>query len=245
MRWLAVDETSVPAGSAWLSDREREVSERQRLTKRRQEWLLRRYAMKRAAAVALGRGAAIGGLEALNDPSGAPYILLDGCPVPIAVSVSDRAGLAVALVTSERHGAAGSIGIDVELVESRSDGFIRDFLTAPEQLWTLRTTLGRDVAANLLWSAKEAALKVLRVGLRADTRTVDVTVRGETPADGWRPLSVAGAGGVVLPGWWRRDGDFLITVVTRDAADPPTRMPGGVDPAHVTAAHSWLDNPLA
>jgi len=32
----------------------------------------------------------------------------------------------------------------------------------------------RDKAANLIWSAKDAALKVLKVGLRADTREIEL-----------------------------------------------------------------------
>ena len=44
---------------------------------------------------------------------------------------------------------------------------------------------GWNAAANLLWSAKEAALKVLRVGLRADTRTVEVSIDHAVRPDGW------------------------------------------------------------
>ena len=56
-----------------------------------------------------------------------------------------------------------------------SDGFVGDFFTSAEQAFVggLHPPDRRDEVINLIWSAKEAALKVQQVGLRADTRTVD------------------------------------------------------------------------
>ncbi len=117
----------------------------------------------------------------LNHACGAPFVLVDGGPIGVDVSVTDRAGWAACLVGA----GLDAVGVDLELVEPRSDGFVRDFLTAPEQDY-VRGRGGDDAraAANLLWSAKEAALKVLQIGLRADTRSVDVAHAGTRP-DGW------------------------------------------------------------
>ena len=69
---------------------------------------------------------------------------------------------------------------------------------------------------------------MLRTGLRADTRTVEVVLEdpagistGGERADGWQRLVVS-SGGSRFPGWWRRDGVFLLTMVAaRGLADPP------------------------
>ena len=89
------------------------------------------------------------------------------------MSLSDRAGWAVCLVGE----ALGRVGCDLEIVEPRSAGFVADFLTAAEQEYVAaQPAAERDAAANLIWSAKESALKVLQTGLRRDTRSVEVRV---------------------------------------------------------------------
>ena len=68
-----------------------------------------------------------------------------------------------------------AVGCDLELVEPRTPGFVADFLTAAEQQ-SVASRPDPDAAANLIWSAKESALKVLQTGLRRDTRSVEVAV---------------------------------------------------------------------
>uniref|UniRef100_UPI003F9632FA 4'-phosphopantetheinyl transferase superfamily protein n=1 Tax=Mycobacterium sp. TaxID=1785 RepID=UPI003F9632FA len=138
-----------------------------------------------------------------------------------------------------------AVGCDLELVEPRTPGFVRDFFTAAEQRWIASRAAGdeRDMGANLVWSAKESALKVLRTGLRRDTRTVEVTVAAPR-ADGWGELTVRASEGTAFPGWWRREGRFLLTVATEVRIPPPLALG---DPAVLAAAeprHSWLDRPL-
>jgi 4'-phosphopantetheinyl transferase len=101
----------------------------------------------------------------------------------------------------------------------------------------------RDMVVNLLWSAKESALKVLGTGLRRDTQTLEVTPAAPH-GDGWGALTVRAVEGTVFPGWWRREGRFLLTVATRVAAPPPATLG---DPGVLAAAeprHSWLERPL-
>ena len=106
--------------------------------------------------------------------------------------------------------AGGTVGVDLELVEPRSAGFVADFLTTAEQRYVASRGAcgehGWDLASNLLWSAKEAVLKVQRVGLRVDTRTVEVCIDHRASPDGWAALTATGANGTAYPGWWRRDG---------------------------------------
>jgi 4'-phosphopantetheinyl transferase len=264
LRWLARGEAELPAELDWLTPREAAKAAGLRTTKRRTEYLLRRWVGKQAVAAALPALALDGSagkvslsrIEMANRASGAPYVLVDGAPVGLEVSLTDRAGWAVCAVGPDTT----RVGCDLELVEPRTPGFVRDFLTVAEQQYVERAdAAGRhDEAANLLWSAKESALKVLRTGLRRDPRSVEVEVTDPLPeatADGWGALQVAPSGAAVLPGWWRRDGRFLLTVVTDRHPDThtdtdvdvprPERLPGSAELSHAVPVHSWLERPLA
>lgn len=252
-RWFAGGEHAVPARpdqvDGWLAAPERERLAQLRFTKRRTEFLLRRWTTKQAVLHALGLPHGPDRVAVLNHPSGAPYVLVDGEPVGVDVSVTDRAGWAVCLVGA----GLDAVGVDLELVEPRSDGFVTDFLTAGEAagVRALPDANARDAAANLLWSAKESALKVLRTGLRADTRTVEVTL-GAGPADppgpaggGWRPLVVRHVPtGRDLPGWWRRDGAFVLTTAAAVPMPAPQPIAGTADLGAARPVHSWLAAPV-
>ncbi len=283
MHWLVVGESQLPRGLDWLSQREATRLAGMRFTKRRNEYLLRRWAGKVAVATLAGRRtdpASLRGVEVLNRATGAPEVWLGGRPCGLQVSLTDRAGWAVCLV-DEASGSAGSVGVDLELVEPRSAGFVQDFLTPAEQrdVNSRPDEQERHAAANLIWSAKESALKVLQTGLRADTRDVEVTVAREPDGAGWMPLRVrargdlallgrvdartvtgdpaggdpvtgdpAGGdpvpGGRMLPGWWRRDGVFLLTLACERALPPPVPLDGSADLATAVPVHSWLSDPL-
>lgn len=253
MQWLARGELSVPRDWDWLTAAEAGRARSMRFTKRRTEYLLRRFSGKCAVAATVGLSEAsadLARIAVLNRPTGAPYVEVDGAPLGLDVSLTDRAGWAVCLVGSD----LAAVGCDLEIVEPRSRGFVRDFLTAPEQQAVARTADlaedGWDAAANLIWSAKESALKVLRTGLRADTRTVEVSV-GDPAAvagagAGWQPLVVA-TSSARFPGWWRRDGSFLLTVVAADTAAlarPPDALAGSDALEAAEPIHTWLANPV-
>jgi 4'-phosphopantetheinyl transferase len=248
MRWLAHGEHEVPAGRQWLSAREQAALAAIRYTKRHVEFLTRRWAAKRALAGVIGRDDdddALARIEIGNHPGGAPFVVVDGRQAPLEVSISDRAGWAVCLVAAQVD-AGGALGIDLEIVEPRSDAFVEDFFTAAERDYVRALPAGtpRDEAANLIWSAKEAALKVLKVGLRADTREVEVEIDRQRRDDGWAALRVTARGGTAFPGWWRRDGVFLLTIAAVAALPPPSPLAGGADLAAAEPVHSWLARPL-
>jgi 4'-phosphopantetheinyl transferase len=248
-RWLALGEEALPPGEQWLAPGEAASLAGLRYTKRRTEFLLRRLVTKHAVASVTGRStdpATLAGIEVRNAPSGAPYVCVDGVPIEVGVSISDRAGWAVC-VTSCATGPTGplAVGCDLELVEPRSPGFVDDFLTTTEQHLVGSCVAGeeRDAVINLIWSAKESALKVLGTGLRRDTRTLEVTPVAPG-GDGWGALTVRAVEGTVFPGWWRREGRFVLTVATRVAVLPPAALG---DPAVLALAeprHSWLERPL-
>ncbi len=255
MQWLARGEHQVPTGRAWLSSAEADRAGSMRFTKRRTEYLLRRFAGKSAVAAALGLPtdpAGLGRVAVLNRRTGAPYVQVDGVELGLDISLTDRAGWAVCLVGPD----LGAVGCDLEIVEPRSAGFVRDFLTPAEQAVVAAWPGidGWDAAANLIWSAKESALKVLRTGLRADTRTVEVDLGSTAGGPGgswggagaWHPLAVDAGGGRRFPGFWRRDGVFLLTVVAAAGLEtPPDVLPGSADLRDAEPIHSWVANPMA
>lgn len=235
----------MPATLDWLSPAEAARLDTMRFTKRRVEYVVARWTAKQAVARAHGLAldtASLRSLEIGRTAEGAPLPLLHGAPLPRRISMTDRAGWAVCVVSP----SAVEVGCDLELVEPRSEAFIDHFLTAREHALVRTAPPGpeRDRWANLVWSAKESALKVLRTGLRRDTRSVEVHLE-PVAADGrWQPLVVRSEEGDEFPGWWRQYGSFLLST----AATVPLPAPAGLDdpPALATAepVHSWLARPL-
>lgn len=250
MWWLAHGEHDVPSSTEWLSPHELEHLRSIRFTKRRDEYITRRWTAKRAISrvldldgehdADLGRLAQI---EVRHRRSGAPYVQLDGEPAAVDVSMSDRSGWAVCLVGPPGTMASGTVGVDLEVVEPRTAGFVADYFTARERTYVAGLPNDRrDEAANLIWSAKEAALKVQQVGLRVDTRTVEVDLHADRGADGWSAMTVVGRDGP-MPGWWRRFGVFLLTIAFAEPAEPPELLPTAGDLDTAAPRHSWVDSP--
>lgn len=242
--WLARAEAQLPAMAGWLSPAERSRAAGFRYAKRRTDFLLGRWTLKVAVARILGwpeQPAALARIEARPAPDGAPELYVDGQPAGHGVSLTDRAGCAVCLVAAQ----PAAIGCDVEVIERRTDAFIRDYMTEPEVRFVAAAGGARDAAANLVWSAKESALKVLRTGLRRDTRSVEVTVADmETPERTWSPLKVRTAEGAVFDGWWRRSGAFLLTACWPGGGPPPKPLEA-MSPLDIESpSHHWMDRPI-
>jgi 4'-phosphopantetheinyl transferase len=247
--WLAAGERDVPATALWLHDEERRALEAMRFTKRHDEWRIARWTAKRALAAALGLPddlPSLAGVRLRRDPDGAPEPYLDDRPAPCSVSSTDRAGWAVCLV-----GPPGRrIGVDLELVEARSAAFVGDWFT-PVERDRVEAATGDDerhCLANLVWSAKESALKVLRTGLRRSTHSVEVDLGPVSPAEAeraWQPLVVRTAGGRELPGWWRRFGAFVLTAAADGPVGdgPPRSLVEPPPLASAEPSHSWLVAP--
>lgn len=207
MRWLARGVRHLPAGLDWLTPAEMERAAGMRFAKRRTEFLVARWTARQAGRLLLG----VPDLEVRSHPSGAPEAYAGGRRLDVGISLTHRAGWAVCLLGL----GPGAVGCDLELVEARSAAFVADYFTPAERAFS-----GRDpLRANLVWSAKESALKVLRTGLRRDTRSVEVAVGPE--GDGWSPLVVRAVEGPVFPGWWRRFGDFVLTTCATRPTTPP------------------------
>jgi 4'-phosphopantetheinyl transferase len=237
--WLARGIDALPEGQGWLSPAEAARAAQMAYAKRRSEYLIARLAAKHAIARAVdrtpGEPSELAAIEVRHRPSGAPTAAVDGVPAGVSMSLTDRADWAVCVVTRD---ADVGLGCDLELVEPRTEAFVRDYLTAPERR-AVAAAADTDLMANLMWSAKESALKVLQTGLRRDTRSVEVRCGDGAGAD-WSPLEVRAAEGTVFPGWWRRFGQFLLTVAASAPHDPPRSLE---EPSRLQTAvpsHRWM-----
>jgi 4'-phosphopantetheinyl transferase len=219
--WLTSSLAEVPASDAWLGARERRALAGLRVEKRRADWRLGRWAAKAAVGAWLGLPASR--IEILAGAGGAPEAWMDGELAPVSVSLSHRAGRALAAVAS----TPAVIGCDLELVEPRSGAFVREWLApAEQQLLAGRAADERDRIANLVWTAKEAAAKVRREGLRLDVRRAAVDVRdGSARSADWRPLTVDwGRAGARTTGWWREEPGWVMAILGDPAPDRPRRL---------------------
>lgn len=242
--WLARGEEQMPPAGEWLTAAERSRADGLRYTKRRADYLLGRWTLKLAVARVLGwpdDAADLARIEARPAPGGAPRLYVDGRAADPGVSLTDRAGCAVCLVAA----GAAAVGCDVEIVEPRSDAFIRDYLTETERHLVAAAGPARDTAANLVWSAKECALKVLGTGLRRDTRSVEVTVAELNPPERtWSPLRVRASEGTEFPGWWRRSGLFLVTACWPGGGPPPAALDAVSPIDAMRPSHRWMARPV-
>ena len=203
-----------------------------RFPRRREDWLAGRWASKRLLAdLQLGGEPFVPTETALlRSPSGAPVLHHRGRPLPYSLSLSHRAG-GVFCACCPLPGVA--LGVDLEWVEDRHPAFYQDYFTAAEQAFAAGVEPHAPaVWFTLLWSAKEAVLKSLGLGLKADPRRIEISVDPRVwqalhlpaLAPAWQLFTVQAHG---LPGnaphrlWARRSGDFVLTCAlnTKGPAD--------------------------
>ncbi|NPV86618.1 MAG: 4'-phosphopantetheinyl transferase superfamily protein [Anaerolineae bacterium] len=196
-----------------------------RVPKRREEWLHGRLTAKRLVQHCRreAQGLHLRDIVIAAKPGGAPCLLIQSRHHPASISISHREHLAVSAYCPSPH---VSLGIDLEHIEPRSPGFIQDFFTSSEAKKIQSVSASQqEVLANLIWSAKESVLKALGIGLRMDTRQVEVihldTTDSKNSRDGaWHLMEVHCPS---LPGcrvWWQKIEDFVLTmaVQTHEAA---------------------------
>ena len=220
--WLTRSVADVPVDDGWLGPAEREVLAGLRFERRRVDWRLGRFTAKAAVACWLGLPAT--GVEIVAASDGAPEARVNDDPAPVSLSLSHRAGRALAVV-----GEAGiAMGCDLELIEPRSRVFVTDWLAPAEQALVAGAGASdRDLVANLLWTAKEAAAKARHEGLRLDPRHAVTTPTGiGSTTPGWRGLEVVWSdGGGRAVGWWRSERDWVMAI----AGEPAPGVPRALD----------------
>jgi 4'-phosphopantetheinyl transferase len=236
----------APAGL--LSEQEQQRLIELKTVKRRSDWLLGRWTAKHLIQSYIERQTGVQpllhSLMVTNDPDGAPRTILD-CGLGIvdcnSALKSKIQNLKLSISHCDGHAFCAlsdtcgtQIGVDIERIEPRAEAFAEDYFTAHE-LDQLRAAPpeSRDSLVTVIWSAKESALKALRLGLTVDTRRVSCTVAPTLQVGvAWAALGVQAAPALfserecIFQGRWRQFGQYVLTMVVMGAADSqPVVMP--------------------
>ena len=153
-----VDLTSLPPADTVLNKQEWAFYQTLKLPKRKTEWLGGRLALKKLLVAQ--RGGALTDFEILVPGGiGRPTVKRGGEEITLPFSLTHSNGYAVAAVAPE----AKYIGIDLEKVAHRMAVWKKDFFHADE------LTGESDEFLTALWTQKEAAVKLLGVGLAVNS----------------------------------------------------------------------------
>jgi len=209
--------SDVPEDNDWLSAGEREILARLRFSKRRNDWRLGRWTAKQVILTFshLERDTDLSLYEIRAAADGAPEAFLRNKPAGVAISISHSGGRS--FCAAGPPGAA--LGCDIEQLEQRGELLTLDYFT-PEEIELVRTSAPENkiLVTNLIWSAKESVLKVLREGLRRDTRDIFIQPdfaeqeRLEKSWNRWRGRCRQTSR--EFHGCWRADSLFVYTVTS-------------------------------
>lgn len=226
--WLEQSEGDLPTTDDWLSPNEVVRLSTMRIAKRRSDWRLGRWTAKNALALYLlslkipADPQVLTTIEIRPATSGAPEAFFQNKEVAASISLSHRAGIAACAVA----GSSGVLGCDLETVEPRSDAFVADYFTTPEQSFVAEAPAAdRPRLLALLWSAKESALKALHEGLRLDPRNIIVSPGDASfDFDGWSPMVLRYTDRRIFCGWWQVADGMVRTVVAAPPPNSPIRL---------------------
>jgi len=219
--WLVQDLSDVPEGDTWLSEREREILSRLLVPKRRDDWRLGRWTAKQASCALMPAAfPAKEDAEIIAGEDGAPDIFLPGgLQSPVSISVSHSNGRGLCGIEAQRR----PIGCDLERIERKPLDFFEDYFTREETAFCGRQSAEMyPIACYLVWSAKETCLKILREGLRRDTRSVQVDAEFQAEGGIWqRWTGRCRITSRTFHGWWKHDDRFMYAL----GSDRPTEKP--------------------
>lgn len=215
--WNIVKHDILPDNQSWLSAVEQTRYQQFRFQKKSRDWLSGRWAVKSLLRAVFSKDQLIPFSEfsVQNEDSGAPFVEWNGKRLLGSLSISHRGGLAAA---AYYHDPEMTIGIDLELIEAKSRGFVEDYFTAQEASQVLSLPDHQQaLAASLLWSGREALLKALQMGLRIDTRQIALEIPNFSVSDDWQPLEIriCPSEGSHLQLFWKKLGQALLTLAIR------------------------------
>ncbi len=174
----------------WLHHSEMHILAGFKFVKKRNDWLLGRWTAKNLVWYChfhQNVDIKLTDIQILPAKEGTPIAYYHAVKLPLVISLSHRENTCLSVLTKGND----KIGCDLEIVENRSQAFIQDYFTTNEQKFMLSfPDISGNVLPNLFWSAKESTLKALRIGLRTDTRNVDVSLEKFTIPEEWNNFSV-------------------------------------------------------
>ena len=159
-------------------------------------------------------------MEIIAAEDGGPDLYFaGGDPVPISLSISHSNGRGFCALNADRH----PVGCDLERIEKKSLDFFEDYFTSEEMEFCRQSSWNNyPVACYLVWSAKESVLKILREGLRRDTRSIQIKVEFPAEEAVWcRWIGHCRITSRTFHGFWRYDNEFMYTL----GSDRPNIIP--------------------
>ncbi|MBK5112324.1 MAG: SDR family NAD(P)-dependent oxidoreductase [Candidatus Heimdallarchaeota archaeon] len=129
--------------------------------KRREEWIAGVIAVKQAI-MKINPEIQSSKIKIEKNENGKPFIILNKKHIHISITHSN--GFAVGIVDPTNN-----IGIDLEIIKKRDKSFVEEVISSKEK--ELLTNQQQEITEELLtkiWTAKEAASKVLGTGLNID-----------------------------------------------------------------------------
>lgn len=158
-----------------------EIEEYQKfkISKRQMEWLASRLIVKQLVSKVLSSESDIplNQICIRKESSGVPYVEIKSYGRVGWLSISHSQG---GVLTAFSQDTSIRFGVDLEHIETRPLDLFADYFTLSEIAWiSAGPNVFKDLHANLVWSAKEAFLKAIEIGLQMDTRKINIHPIGE------------------------------------------------------------------
>lgn len=228
---------SSPAGL--LTPAEEARFEALKTDKRRRDWLLGRWTAKQllqtVLAAKMGQPPSLQTITIHNQLNGAPvaryhHPLDEPLLLPdwFTLSISHAGDHAFCALVEQPD---WPLGADIEQIMPRAAVFVSDYFTPAEQALLEQSPPEHyPMLVTAIWSAKEAALKALQLGLTVDTRAVACLIAPVAePPQAWTPFAIelnremlAGKlpppsatprrGELRLEGWWQTIPGYVLTL---------------------------------
>ena len=224
--------TSIPvahgqdaASDSFLHPRETALLGPRAVPKRRADFARGRWIAKRLIQSALAHNSAAS-IAILPNEDGVPVVHDASLrPLPVSLSISHCRDYAAAAVVD----APFRVGVDVEATLDQPGVISENYFTPSERLLCKHDGADFATRATAIWTLKEAALKVLGVGLRAPSMSVEVQGLDAATGDtGWVRTSVSTRvdGAAALRAWFRGvpGGVIALAVHPEVAGDPPAPL---------------------
>lgn len=222
LHWLSQNLSDVPQSDDWLSEAERSVLAGLHFTKKRDDWKLGRWTAKQAiCACQMKDSAAFSNLEIRAAEDGAPTAFWDNEPAKVSISISHSHEKSFCVVGPPGCGT----GCDLEWIEPREVNFAGDYFRPEEISYLQQAPAEQALVVNLIWSAKETVLKILRQGLRRDTRSVAIHpgfLGLEGAWNAWTGHCLESSR--VFCGWWRSWEGYIYTAASDQITSAPEEI---------------------
>lgn len=160
-RYLVVKKEETPKAKDFLTTFEYKQYEHFKMPKRAEEWLAGRYAVKKLAmdffTFPMTR------MQIKNDKNGTPILQAEGGN-NLTISLTHSGEYAAAAISL----TGDLIGIDLEQIETRPEGWVKEYFHEEE---ILENT---PAFHTELWAKKEAVVKLLQIGLNVPAKDIKI-----------------------------------------------------------------------